>query len=232
MSGRPCSVLRAPAPRHAFQFRLAEPDDLDFATAALIEAERSGADSTMYERALAVLPTELAPLLRALIAEDIPGSELCLSSFLLALDAGAPVGCIATWIEADGNAPSRIVRTNMLAYALGAERWRQAQPQLARLSAIDIPREPGTLQIEAVYTAPSHRGRGVIRAVIEDAIERCRAEHPTVRKAQILSVVANEPSARAFAKSGFTATRRTHSDDPAVTALFPGTGRILWEREL
>lgn len=206
--------------------------DLDFVAKAIIEAERSWTDRTIYERIFGIRADELPDMLKSLLTEEIPGSELCCDSFMLAVDGDAPVGCIATWIEADGTLPSNLVRTNLITYAIGAERWKQAQPRLAMLHEIDIKREPGTLQIEAVYTAPSHRGRGITRFIIEHAIDSCRGEHPNVAKAQILAVAGNDASAKAFSKSGFVISQQTHSDNPEIKELFPGTGRVLWEKRI
>ncbi len=213
-------------------FRRATLADLDFVATAIIEAERSGTGHTVYERVFDLPPDALRALVESLLREEIPGSELCCDNFVLALADGAPVGGIATWIEAQGNPPSSIVRANMLAWALGAERWRAAQSRLQLLAAVDVPRAAGALQVESVYVVPSHRGGGVTRAIIEHAIAECRAAQPEVEKAQILSVVENEPSRRAFSRAGFTIARRIQSESPELAALFPGTGRLLWERSI
>jgi hypothetical protein len=206
--------------------------DLEFVTTAIIEAERSWTDRTIYERIFGITADELPDMLKSLLSEEIPGSELCCDSFVLAVDGDRPVGCIATWIEADGTLPSSLVRTNLISYAIGAERWKQAQPRLALLHEIDIKREPGSMQIEAVYTAPSHRGRGITSSNIDYAIDSCRGEHPNVAKAQILAVAGNDASAKAFSKSGFVITKQTHSDNPEIRELFPGPGRVLWEKSI
>lgn len=209
-------------------YRRATIADIAFVTEAIAEAERSGAPASVYERVFGLDRAGLAALLEAMLREEIAGSELCCDSFLLALDDGLPVGCIATWIEAAEGMSSNLMRAHLLVHALGAERWAAARPRLASLAAIDIPREPGALQIEAVYTAPAHRGRRVTPSLIARAL----AEPGGASKAQILSVLGNESSARAFTHAGFSIARQTRSEDPALREIFPGTGRILWERPL
>ena len=206
--------------------------DVDFVVTAIREAERSGGQKTTYERLFELEPAALDELLRRLLAEELPGSELSCDSFLLALDGAVPVGGCAAWVEGREAPSSRLVRTNLLAFTFGEERWRQARPRLAILAPIDLGREPNTLQIESLYVARSHRGRGVARALIDFAIDACRAAAPQVGKAQIQSVIENRRSAATFAGAGFAVTREVRSEDPALGAIFPGSGRRLWERGL
>jgi GNAT superfamily N-acetyltransferase len=209
-------------------------EDLDFLTGAILDAERSGAAHTVYERLFDLSPADVAATIKSMLAEEIPGSELCCESFLLAVEAegGAPVGCIATWIEGEEGPPSNLVRANLLLHTLGEGPWSAARPRIELLRTIDVEREPGALQIEAVHVAEARRGKGLTRELIERALASTRAEKASVHKAQILSIAGNESGSRAFTRAGFTITRQTHSDSPAVRALFPGAGRLLWERAL
>jgi GNAT superfamily N-acetyltransferase len=213
-------------------YRSAGIDDLDFVATAIVQAERQFTDRTIYERVFGLSTEELAGVVKEMLAEDIPGSELCCSSFLLAVVGETPVGGLATWIEARGNLPSNLIRTNLLSHVLGGERWRQAQHRLALLSEIDIKRDPGTMQMEDTYVLPSYRGRGIWNAMVEHVMARCRVDHPEVEKVQTISVVENKVSNDNLLKSGFVVVKQTHSDNPEIKSLFPGTGRFLWERDL
>jgi hypothetical protein len=213
-------------------YRRATIEDIALVTAAVVDAERSGTPRSLHERVFDLGQGELEALVDAMLREEVPGSELCCESFLLAVDGGEPVGAIATWIEEEDGPPSSFVRATLLGHAVGAERWAAARAKLAPLAAIDIPREPGTLQIEAVYVPAAHRGRRVVPRLIEHALGAYAASHPGVRKAQIQSALGNEPSRRAFLHAGFSIARETRTDRPEILAVFPGTGRILWERAL
>ena len=216
-----------------FNYRRGTGEDLDFLTGAILDAERSGAAHTLYERLFELTEAEVADAIRSMLAEEIPGSELCCESFLLAVEeSGAPVGCIATWIEGEEGPPSNLVRANLLLHTLGADRWSAARPRIELLREIDVEREAGALQIEAVHVAEAHRGKGLTRDLIERALAATRAEKVSVHRAQILSIAENESSRRAFTRAGFTITRQTHSESPGLRALFPGAGRLLWERAL
>lgn len=213
-------------------FRRATSEDIEFLTGAIIEAERSGGDKSLYERVFDMRDAEVRALVESMVRENISGSELCADSFWVAVEDEERLGCVATWVEGGDGTPSQLLRASLLSHAVGLERWREAQSKLRALTAIDIPREPNTLQIEAVYTAPPHRGRGLVAALINRALEASRSEHPEVVRAQVLSVRGNASGARAFLKSGFHAVRESCSDDPAIAAIFPGDGRILWERSI
>jgi hypothetical protein len=217
---------------HDLGYRRATLKDREFVVQAILDAERSGAQATVYEALFGVDAEQLAQALRTILDEEIPGSELCCDNFWLALEERNPIGCLATWIEARTTPPSSIIRANALSYAFGSERWIRAQPRLRLLGTVDLKREPGALQIEAVYAAPSHRGKGVVGGLLAHALEACRSETPDVRKAQILSVIENQSSARAFSKAGFGISARSQSNDPELTGFFPGTGRLLWEKNL
>lgn len=198
---------------------------------AILEAERSGSDATVYERVFDLSPAEVRALVREMVEQDLEGSELSCASFWLAVDDdGSPVAGTAAWIEADDAPGSAMLRASALGHLLGRDRWQAATPRLRALGAVDIPRQPGTLQIESAYALPGLRGRGVMTDVFERAIAHCRETRADVTRCQILSVVENDASARLFLRTGFHEVRRATTEAPEVRALFPGSGRILWER--
>jgi len=214
------------------QIRRGNLGDIEFIRDAIIEAERSGTSYSMYERAFELTEPELRSLIEAALREEIDGCELCCDSFWLAIRDGVPQGCIATWIEADDGPSSSHRKAQLLAHTLGLEKWKRAQDKLRALAVIDIPRRSGALQIESVYTAPSARGAGIAAQLIEHAISDCRATRPDVSSSQILSIVGNESSARAFRRAGFQQAATTSTADSHVRELFPGSGRVQWERTL
>jgi GNAT superfamily N-acetyltransferase len=210
-------------------FRRGSLDDREFLVAAIIEAERSGTSSSMYERVFDLTRDELEDGLRSVLAEDLPGCELCAGSFLLAVVGDQPVGCIATWIEGETGVASSIVKATVWPRVLGIKRWIDAAPKLRLIAEVDIAREPGALQVESVFVVPSFRGRRITTALIESAIREVRTHSPKCTLAQILTVPENTASARAFTSAGFARTRETRSTSADLLACFPGSGRVLWE---
>ena len=217
--------------RNVDQVRRAGPDDIEFVVTAIVEAERSGSGASVYERVFDLSPADVRALVREMVEQGLDGSELSCASFWLAVDGDVPVAGLAAWVEADGGPGSAMLRAAALVHALGARRWQASAPRLRALRAVEVARQPGSLQIESVYTAPEQRGRGTVSELIGRAIADCRATHPHVTRCQILSVVENGASGRAFARAGFREVRRVTSSASEVLAFFPGSGRILWERD-
>jgi ribosomal protein S18 acetylase RimI-like enzyme len=214
------------------EIRKATINDIDFVIAAIIEAEKSGTGYTLYQKLFGLTGDELSSLLRMMLLEEIPGSELCCDSFFICFANEAPVGCIASWIEGEGVQASNFVRANLLAYAIGAKRWAEAQSSMRILGEVEIVREPGTIQIESVYVSRAYRGKRIAATIIEHALSYWNANAPDIKKAQILSVIENEAAVRTFSGVGFVVTRRAQSTDVQLKSIFPGTGRFLWERGL
>jgi hypothetical protein len=215
-----------------FRYRPATLDDIPFLVSAIIEAERSATPRGLYERVFDLDSKELSTILNAVLEDDVEGCELCPRSFHLAFDDTLPVACMAAWVEADGAPASNVVRMSQLSFAVGPDRWRRASARLRLLAEIEIPREPGALELESVYVANSHRGRGVIRGLFDHVFAFVEGNAPEARKAQMLTVVGNASATSAFARSGFAEVRRRVSSNPEILEIFPGAGRILWERPL
>lgn len=212
-------------------FRRGTLQDVDFITQAVLEAERSGTPRAMYESVFGLSEPEVRALVRAILDQDIPGCELCCGSFVLACDGPTPVGALATWVEGE-EGPSSLVRATLLVEQLGASRWAQAQAPLRLVAEVDIAREAGTLQIESIFVAAAQRGRRITGAMIAYALAQYRHTHPTVRRAQVLTVLENLASANALRHAGFTVKSRASSQNPDLGRWFPGSGRLLWERDL
>lgn len=208
----------------AISFRPASADDLEFVIDCIVAAERSGQPRSLYERLFDLDETGLRALLREVCAEDLGGSELSVSSFLLATEEGRAIAGIARWVEAGDGPPSHLVRGTLLSHALGP-RWAAAVPRLRLVGQVDIPRAEGALQIESVHIAPSHRGRRVAAALIERALDEAGSA-----LSQILSLIDNTASARAFTAAGYREARRAESASPEVKMLLGSSGRILWQR--
>ncbi|MGD0947505.1 MAG: hypothetical protein ABSA52_08745 [Candidatus Binatia bacterium] len=212
-------------------FRQGTLQDVDFITQAILEAERSGTPRAMYESVFGLSEPEVRALLRAILDQDVPVCELCCGSFVLACDGPTPVGALATWVEGE-EGPSNLLRATLLVEQLGTTRWAQAQAPLRLVAEVDIPRQAGTLQIESIFVPAAQRGRRITGAMIAYALAECRRTHPTVRRAQVLTVLENVASGNALRHAGFAVKSRASSQNPELGRWFPGSGRLLWERDL
>ncbi len=210
-------------------YRRATRDDLEFITTTIVEADKSGTPATLYERVFDLTPDELRQTLGDILKEEISGCELCCESFWLAVDEGSPVGGLATWVEGRSGLSSNAIRASLLSSVLGATRWNLAESRLRALAPIDIRRSSGAFQIESVYVIPAYRGRGVVGDLLAHTLAHV---DPGVERAQVLVASGNTPSQRAFSKAGFQVLKRTETSDPSIKALFPGSGRVLFERTI
>jgi GNAT superfamily N-acetyltransferase len=214
------------------RFREASPEDRPFIIESVLAAERSGTARSLYEALFGIDESQTREMLNAMLDEDLPGSELSLGSFTVACEGDECVAACAAWVEGNGMQSSRMLKSLLLSRAVGAEAWSRAAPRLAALEAVEIGREPGALQLESIYVAPDHRGRGLIASLLSHVVESQQVANPGLKRAQILSILENQSSAKAFERAGFARARVTRSSAAGVTALLPGSGRILWERTL
>jgi len=94
--------------------------------------------------------------------------------------------------------------------------WSDAQigAQMERLTPFlvcfpDMP--PGTWIVENVGTVPAYRRRGLVRALLDDALAAGRAAGHV--RAQISCLIGNHPAMRAYERAGFAVVEeKTHAD--------------------
>jgi ribosomal protein S18 acetylase RimI-like enzyme len=117
-----------------------------------------------------------------------------------------------------------------LAAALDAEHWSEAEREamgdrtLPFLSCIPDTKEDAWV-VEWVATRPEHRGKGLVRALLHEILERGKARGHA--QAQIAVLIGNTPAQRAYEGAGFrVADEKT---DPAFERLMgcPGIRRLL-----
>lgn len=213
-----------------FTLRPATEADLPFLVEAIVAAEKSGTERLSYCTLFGLGEPELRTMLAAMLEEDLPGQELCISGFLLAERDGEPAGAANGWVEGTGSRASAIVKANLLAHFVGRERISAAAPRLALIEPLVVAREPGALQIESVYVAPGFRRQGVCEHIVAALEQRALAAPKPPAKGQIIVAAANEGALRVYRRCGYAEALRRGTADPAVAALLPATERVLLER--
>jgi translation initiation factor 4G len=211
-------------------FRRATPDDVPFIVECLLASESSGTDVISYQRIFGLSEPELRTFFVQLAGEEVSGNEFSYVNYWIAHSYNTPIAGTAAWIEAADGMASNTIKTQLLSYFLGAERFLAAKSKLEKVAAIDIERAPGTLQLDSIAVRPSYRGQGVLQALIAHVLHHFKTHHPKVNEAQILLMAENVSARRAYEKSGFVVQQSTRSKDPEVPKLVPGTGRILMGR--
>jgi translation initiation factor 4G len=86
----------------------------------------------------------------------------------------------------------------------------------------------GDWMIEHVATDPAYRGRGLVQALIAQALDKGRAAG--FHRATISFLIGNEPAERAYAKAGFAFAEEKR--DPAFEALIGAPGFRMFARAI
>ena len=216
----------------ALSVRLAMPADRDFIVETIIGAEKSGTDRLSYCTLFDLEECKLRRLLAELVDEDIPGQELCISGYLIAEVDGQRAGATCSWIEGRGAKSSAIVKGNLLAHAFGRERVVASAARLELIAPLTMPREAGALQIESVYVASPWRGRGIVRALINEHLRHAGEREAPPEKCQIIVAANNYAAIRIYRRFGFEITATRSSDHAVLAQLLPANARAQMTKHL
>ena len=211
------------------EFRRAIETDIDFIVQAIIEAEKSGTGKLSYATMFQLSEPKVEEILKNCVMEDIPGQELCLSGFMLALIDGVRSGAVCSWIEGADDIPSAILKANILYHFLGAEVLERAAENSKLLEQITIPRETGALQIEAVYVSDKFRGLGIANQLILKQIEETIGNGHNVTKIQIQLAATNQAALHSYERLGFKTTVSRKCSDARILKLLPSDTKIMME---
>ena len=210
-------------------FRTAIEADADFITEAITEAEKSGTEIFSYARIFDLSNEQATALIKSAVLENIPGQELCLSGFIIAEIDGEPAGAVCSWIEAEDDIPSSVLKANILYYFLGKKATIQADKISEIIDPLFIPRDPGTLQIESVYVRNKYRGMGVSMELILEHIKQNISNGKKFSKVQVQLAETNKAAKSAYQKLGFIEHTRKNSIAADVLKYLPSNTKIMME---
>ena len=211
--------------------RHASETDIDFIIEAVMSAEACGTEIISYCRIFNISKTELSELLKSIIIEDIEGQELSLSTFKIALCDGERAGAISFWIEGvEGD--SSMIKAQILSHFIGSERWNSAAEKIKIVSSTHIDRKKNSLQIESVYVKPVFRGNKIAQKIILHEMGHLQKNSPEICMAQVMTMNQNRPAIKMYESMGFVKSAETSSDNPAITDILPGSGRVMFEGEI
>lgn len=168
-----------------------------------------------------------------MLEEDFPGCEFSLGSFFVAENEGVPVSALAAWMECSDGLPSANVKSNLFALYLPAHAKIALSKNGRVAQSAALPRTPGALQFEYVFTKEEFRGNGIVGELMRYAIETFRGDcdvPPQSCVAQIQLLAENVSARRAYEKFGFriAASRRLVPGQK----FYPGTEKLLLEKPL
>lgn len=215
-----------------FTYRNATIDDIPFLVDTIIEAEKSGTTILTYSTIFGISEEETRSLLAEILAEEIDGCELSISSFLLAETKKQVVAAVAAWIEGADGIPSSIIKGNLLNYMLPAKAIENALSLNFVVSEIHIENIPNTIQIGLVYVLKNFRGLNLSCLLIEEQIKNL-LKKDTKPTGIYVQVFANNLAAiRIYKKANFKELLIKESTYNNIMDFMPSKAKILMMRDI
>ncbi len=147
-------------------FRKAQISDISFIIQCIIESEKSNSNIFPYFSLFGIDEIAFHRLMSDIFEEDIEDQPWYLGNwYICEVDNLPAAGCCA-WVESVHGVSSDMLKTQILSMLLG-EKFQNYLPLLQQVSKISISRKPGTVQLEHLFTTPSHRGLGCMRRLLD-----------------------------------------------------------------
>ncbi len=205
--------------------RPAERQDREFIAAVILAASRGHLAKGWFDIALNGPEATCLDFLRQLTTTEAR-SWWHYSRFLVAESEGIPVSALSAFPAGEGYGLSQAAMSEAAA-ALGLPASEQTaiwqRGAYIFICAMDGPNDCWT--IENIGTLPSHRGRGLARALLERAAEDGRAQG--CKEAQITSFIGNQSAQRAYERAGYRCIdERRHPEFEAIAGA-PGLRRFV-----
>jgi ribosomal protein S18 acetylase RimI-like enzyme len=210
--------------------RRATANDSDLIVEAIIAAEKSNSDILSYSAIFDISEEEVRGLLVQVLDEEIEGQEICASHFMIAEVDGKAAATCASWIEAKDDVHSGQIKAQILHHLLGSEKWSRAAEKLKAVAGTNIDRQKGTAQIEAVYTKPEFRGKGLTAMLIEEHSRQHKKEYPALEKVQVILLKNNTSASSAYRKAGFEQVAERTGDSPLLKSILPCPTKIMMQK--
>ncbi len=157
----------------------------------------------------------------------VPGTLCHCESFVIAEIDGQPVSALATCRFADGGWAAVGQAMARVQSDLG---WSAADEEASRTRLAPVlacmPADAGAdWCIEFVATLPQYRRRGLVDALIRQAIQRGIDRQCSLAQIQIM--IGNNPAQKAYEKAGFTVFDERRSPEFQAAIGSPGFRRLL-----
>jgi hypothetical protein len=212
--------------------RDASPADVDFLSRTIIEAEKSGTERLSYTTIFGLSEEESKKYIAQMLAEEVDGCELSISSFMVAEVEGEIVAASSAWIEGYYGISSSILKGNLLNHCLPRECIERASRFKHIIQEMHVEYSPDTIQIGSSFVDGKFRGRGLIAAVHSRLTERLKRIKPEIKVAQVQIFSCNTSSLRAFENAGFSIVAIRESSDERITRFLPSNKKYLLTRVL
>jgi translation initiation factor 4G len=206
--------------------RSARPDDAGFIAQIILSSQRGYRQRGWFDVALGWPEIQCVDFI-ARVATAGAVSMWHVSQFLIAEVDGEP-GAALCAVPAAGTGPAawRAIEEVGAATGLAVSELEAIRQRAAYSRACWVQGGEGDWMIEYVATDPAHRGRGLVQALIVDALDKGRAAG--FARATISFLIGNEPAERTYAKAGFAFVEEKR--DPAFEAIIGAPGFRMFAR--
>ncbi len=206
--------------------------DIPFLIETCLGAEQGAGKHAPIARVFGLTDEQVAPYLAAMFGEEVDGCEFSVSSFLIVEEDGMPAAAVAGWIEgaAEDGLGSNFLRTNLIGYTFPPTSMAAMRTNGAAVKELLLPRSSLMLQLEYVYTSPSHRGKGYARKLIGKHIYEARTQG--IERAQVQVFADNKPAILLYESMGFSTSQTAHTEHPNALQLVPAASKLLMERSI
>lgn len=212
--------------------RRATADDRNFIVEAIIAAEKSNSSVLSYAGIFDLTEAAVANLLIQALEEEVEGQEICTAHFLVAEINDKLAAACASWIEAKEGVSSGQIKANLLFHLLGKTVWGQSASRLKAIAETSLERTPGAVQLEAVYTRPEFRGKGLTPKLIFEHLRLHTAQSPAPTKAQVILLKANTIAASVYRKVGFEQIAEQAGTSVLLRDILPSPVKIMMQKQL
>lgn len=208
--------------------RPARLDDADFIAATILAAQRGPRPRGWFDIALG-WPEALCLDFVARVARARAVSFWHTSRFLIAEVDGQPAAALCA-LPAAGTGPAawRAIEEVGTGIGLGASDLDAIRRRGGYARACWVQGGEGDWMIEHVATDPSHRGRGLVQALIARALAEGRAAG--FSRATISFLIGNEPAERSYTSAGFSFADEKRDD--AFEAITGAPGFRMFARAI
>lgn len=209
-------------------FRKGRQEDIPFLVQAIIAAEKSGTERLSYATMYGLKESEVVRLLSEMLEEEIEGQELCFSSFYVLESDGKPAATMAVWIEGEEGSSSSL-RSALLAHYIPVENLKKAMAYRKVFADLRVERTIGNLQMEGVYIAPEHRGKGLLGQLIQHITAQFKGR---TTHAELQVDGENLRAIKAYEKIGFRISLERQSDEADALLILPSNKKCAMTLDL
>ncbi|KYG23800.1 acetyltransferase [Bradyrhizobium sp. AT1] len=208
--------------------RSARPEDAGFIAQTILSSQRGYRPRGWFDVALGWPEAQCRDFIaRIAVAEAV--SMWHVSQFLIDEVDGRPVAALCA-LPAAGTGPAawRAIAEVGAATGLSTTELDAIRQRGSYTRACWVQGGEGDWMIEHVATDPTHRGRGLVQALIAHALDKGRAAG--FGRATISFLIGNEPAEKAYAKAGFAFAEEKR--DPTFEAIIGAPGFRMFARAI